>query len=204
MTSVVLWFLREVAVGYLRQLLFQPLPAAQNSVFDCCGWHVLPLFCHPWVTPQAVHCPCRRRLTTCDVIHAPLGPALPTTLHPIACASQVTSHGPRHCVLLCCAGSSQSLGRCKLGVFWLSVLAYRTGALPFILAVPLSVAISGIASCSLHHRMHVARFLCRACWCPDGCVASRDAINAMPLCSFLACDVRTDSFHSRFRCKNGG
>ena len=93
-------------------------------------------FCHPWVTPQAVHCPCRRRLTTCDVIHAPLGPAFPTTLHPIACASQVASHGPRHCVLLCCAGSSQSLGRCELGVFWLSVLAYRTGALPFILAVP--------------------------------------------------------------------
>ena len=29
---------------------------------------------------------------------------------------------------------------------------------------------------STHHRMLVARLFSRACWCPDGCVASRDAL----------------------------
>ena len=48
------------------------------------------------------------------------------------------------------------------------------------------------------HRMLVARLFCRACWCPYGCVASRDELFfALFSFSFFAHNLCTDTFHIR-------
>ena len=51
-----------------------------------------------------------------------------------------------------------------------------------------------------YHRMLVARLLCRACWCSDGCVASRGAISVFCLLPLLVTCSLT-FFVSRFRGK---
>ena len=75
------------------------MPAAQNSLFDSCGWRVLHFFFVIFLDAPSL-CPGNSWLKIDDVSHTSLGPALPTTLHPAACASQVASHSLRRCDLL--------------------------------------------------------------------------------------------------------
>ena len=62
-----------------------------------------------WFSFQTVRAAQMRCYNSCFV-----GPALPTSLHPVACASHVASHGLRQCVLHCGAGACVPQGRSPL------------------------------------------------------------------------------------------